>query len=186
MAEPAPAIAPDEDDRIEQAGRRLIEQFRLHPGFGANDYERLQRDRPDEIDGLIGGADEGLGALADGDYSDDESACLKEERAQNDAEARVLRPDVAAEAPATEPADAAPRAVAAAGDEVRPSLFFCWLCRLPLSARRSGPPIVLKISVPFAAHAQTHAGPPFENRARRSQGGNASQSRGSEGCRYRA
>ena len=167
MAEPAPAIAPDEDDRIEQAGLRLIEQFRLHPGFGANDYERLQRDRPDEIDGLIGGADEGLGALADGDYSDDESAGLNEERAQNDAEVRVLRTDVAAEAPAMEPADAAPRHVAEAGDEVRPSLFFCWLCRLPLSARRSGPPIVLKISVPFVAHAQTHAGPPFGNRARR-------------------
>ena len=186
MAEPVPAIAPDEDDRIEQAGLRLIEQFRLHPGFGANDYERLQRDRRAEIDGLIGGVDEGLGALADGDFSDEESAGLNEEGAQNDAEVRVLRTDVAAEAPAMEPADAAPQLVAAAGDEVRPSLFFCWLCRLPLSARRSGPPIVLKISVPFAAHAQTHAGPPFENRARSSQGGNASQSRGSGGCRYRA
>ena len=65
---------------------------------------------------------------------------------------------------AMETADAATWAVAAAGDEVRPSLFFCWLCRLPLSARRSGPPIVLKLSVPFAAHAQTHAGPPFESR----------------------
>ena len=167
MAEPAPAIAPDEDDRIEQAGLRLIAQFSLHPGFVANDYALLVRDRPGEIDDLIDGAAEGLGALADGDFSDDESACLNEELAQNDAEARVLRPDVAAEAPATEPADAAPRHVAAAGDEVRPSLFFCWLCRLPLSARRSGPPIVLKISVPFAAHAQTHAGPPFGNRARR-------------------
>ena len=180
MAEPAPAIAPDEDDRIEQAGLRLIEQFDLHPGFGANDYERLQRDRRAEIELLIDGAAEGLGALADGDISDDESACLNEELAQNDAEVRVLRTDVAAEAPAMEPA------VATEGVEVRPSLFFCWLCRLPLSARRSGPPIVLKISVRFAAHAQTHAGPPFGNRARRSQGGNASQSRGSEGYRYRA
>ena len=167
MAEPAPAIAPDEDDRLEQSALRLIAQFSLRPAFVANDYERLVRDRPDEIDDLIGGADEGLGALADGDFSDDESARLNEERAQNDAEVRVLRTDVAAEAPAMEPADAAPRHVAAAGDEVRPSLFFCWLCRLPLLARRSGPPIVLKISVPFAAHAQTHAGPPFGNRARR-------------------
>ena len=161
MAEPAPAIAPDEDDRIEQAGLRLIAQFSLHPGFVANDYALLVRDRPGEIDDLIDGAVEGLGALADGDFSDEESARLNEESAQNDAEGRVLRTDVAAEAPATEPA------VATEGVEVRPSLFFCWLCRLPLSARRSGPPIVLKISVPFAAHAQTHAGPPFGNRARR-------------------
>ena len=167
MAEPAPANAPDEDDQIEQSGLRLIEQFRLHPGFVANDYERLVQDRTGEIDELIEGANEGLGALADGDFSDEESAHLNEESAQNDAEVRVLRTDVAAEAPAMEPADAAPRHVAAAGDEVRPSLFFCRLCRLPLSARRSGPPIVLKISVPFAAHAQTHAGPPFGNRARR-------------------
>ena len=180
MAEPAPANAPDEDDQIEQSGLRLIEQFRLHPGFVANDYERLVQDRTGEIDELIEGANEGLGALADGDFSDEESAHLNEESAQNDAEVRVLRTDVAAEAPAMDPA------VATEGVEVRPSLFFCRLCRLPLSARRSGPPIVLKISVPFAAHAQTHAGPPFGNRARRSQGGNASQSRGSEGYRYRA
>ena len=163
MAEPEPAaaIAPEEVD--------LVQMFGLNANdFDANDIEQLVRNRTGEVDGLFDGAAEGLGALEGGDYSDEESAILAEILAQDAAELQDLRLNVAADAPAIgavvakEPADAAPHE----GDEVRPIsfLFLGWLCRLPLSARRSGPPVVLKLSVPFAAHAQTHAGPPFENR----------------------